>query len=154
LAEFADVRRMCFRWFLQVLIDALSAWKGNVHEMDRRHSHRYRVPHGIHGHPLRCGTDTPICPSQAGAAGGTPIGTPVPSESLMDLLGGLPRTSPAAPQSQTPYPMFQILGPSLVGNAPLNAETMGNLLLLQGELMIKMGEVLMKYGRTLSEQGK
>jgi hypothetical protein len=72
----------------------------------------------------------------------------------MGLLGGLPRPSPAAAQTQTTYPMFQIFGPSLGGNASLNAETMGNLLLMQGELMIKMGEVLMKYGQTLSEQGK
>jgi hypothetical protein len=96
----------------------------------------------------------PSLPTSPAHPGGTPIGTPKPSEALMGLLGGLPRPGVTAPQAQTPYPMFQILGPSLVGNAPTNAEVMGNLLLLQGELMIKMGEVLMKYGRTLSEQGK
>jgi hypothetical protein len=109
---------------------------------------------GSTGIPFAAEPKPPSVPIMPAHPGGTPIGTPMPSESLMGLLGGLPRPGPTAPQSQTPYPMFQILGPSLVGNAPLNAETMGNLLLLQGELMIKMGEVLMKYGQKISEQGR
>src|ERR1700752_1544845 len=86
--------------------------------------------------------------------GGAPIGTPNPSDALAGILAGFPRPGVTTPQTQTPYPMFQILGPSLVGNAPMDAGMMGNLLLMQGELMIKMGEVLMKYGQTLSQQGK
>jgi hypothetical protein len=94
-----------------------------------------------------------LVPSPA-PPGGMPMGSPLPSEALMGLLGGLPKPNLTAPQPQTPYPMFQIIGPSLAGNAPINAETMGNLLLMQGELMIKMGEVMMKYGQILSEKGK
>jgi hypothetical protein len=96
----------------------------------------------------------PSLPTNPALPGGTPIGTPKLSDALTGIIGGFPRPGVTAPQAQTPYPMFQILGPSLVGNAPNNAEMMGNLLLMQGELMIKMGEVLMKYGQTLSQQGK
>ena len=96
----------------------------------------------------------PSLPSRPAHPGGAPSDTPMPPEALIGLLGGFPRPGATAPQAQTPYPMFQIFGPSLVGNAPTNAEMTGNLLRLQGELMIKMGEVLMKYGQMLSEQGK
>jgi hypothetical protein len=94
----------------------------------------------------------PVGPAQPG---GPPIGVPMSSGALISLLGTLSRIDPSTPSTpQAPYPMFQLLGPSILGNAPANPEAMGNLLLLQGELMIKMGEVLMKYGQMMVEKGK
>jgi hypothetical protein len=97
---------------------------------------------------------TPSLSTSPALPGEKPIGTPMPPEALMGLLGGFPRPGVTAPQAQTPYPMFQLLGPSLAGDAPINVEMMGDLLLLQGELMIKMGEVMMKYGQKISDKGK
>jgi len=84
-------------------------------------------------------------------------GTGMPMGRLPQFLSGFAgmkqsesQTSPAAP-----YPMFQIMGPSMptAGNAA-DPAMMGNLLRLQGELMIKMGEVMMKYGQMMLEQHK
>jgi hypothetical protein len=94
----------------------------------------------------------PVGPVQPG---GPPIGVPMSSGALISLLGILSRTDTLTTSTpQAPYPMFQLLGPSVVGNAPANPEAIGNLLLLQGELMIKMGEVLMKYGQMMVERGR
>jgi len=95
----------------------------------------------------------PIPPSGAVRQGAPPLGPSTGPEALMGFLGALQKAG-AAPTSSplVPYPMFQFLGPNLSGDTPVNPETMGYLLQLQGELMMRMGEVLIKYGQMMGEK--
>ena len=92
---------------------------------------------------------TPPPQPKALPAPGQRSGSSMSPAALMGLLGAAPKPSGSS-QEQPLYPMFQMLGPSMTGNAGLTPETMGTLLTMQGELMMKMGEVLMKYGQIMS----